>query len=264
MLRLCNISKRFNEGTINEITVIKNISLEVKKGDFITIVGSNGAGKSTLLNIIAGSYSLNEGEILLDGKDLTKLSEEKRAVFIGRVFQDPTKGTAPSMTILENLALADNKGQVYGLGFCIKKDRVNFYKEELSKLNLGLENKLNTKVSMLSGGQRQALSLIMATLKRPEILLLDEHTAALDPNTSENIINITENLVKEKHITTIMITHNINHAIGYGNRLIMMHQGEIILDKDNEEKAHITKESLISEFSKVTLDSGFDDRAILA
>ncbi|MEW8957116.1 ABC transporter ATP-binding protein, partial [Clostridium sp.] len=213
MLNIKSIEKKFNKGTLNETTLFNNFDLEINKGDFITIVGSNGAGKSTLLNIISGALDVDSGNIVLEGKDITTLKEHKRSKFIARVFQDPTKGTSPSMTILENLSLAENKGKRFGFSLGVNKKRIEDFKEQLSILNLGLEDKIHTKVGMLSGGQRQALSLLMATLKTPQVLLLDEHTAALDPKTSENIIELTDKIVKEKQITTIMITHNLNHAI---------------------------------------------------
>lgn len=264
MLRINSISKGFNKGTINETNIFNNFNLEINKGDFITIVGSNGAGKSTLLNIISGALELDSGNIILEEKDITNLKEHKKSRFISRVFQDPTKGTSPSMTILENLSLADNKGSSFGLSLGVNKKKIEEFKNHLSILNLGLEDKINTKVGMLSGGQRQALSLLMATLNTPKILLLDEHTAALDPKTSETIINLTNSIVKEKNITTIMITHNLNHAIESGNRLLMMHRGEIILDMREMEKNNLTKNDLIEEFNKITFKEELSDRIMFA
>lgn len=264
MLKINSISKGFNKGTINETNIFNNFSLEINKGDFITIVGSNGAGKSTLLNIISGALELDSGNIILEEKDITNLKEHKKSRFISRVFQDPTKGTSPSMTILENLSLADNKGSSFGLSLGVNKKKIEEFKNHLSILNLGLEDKINTKVGMLSGGQRQALSLLMATLNTPKILLLDEHTAALDPKTSETIINLTNSIVKEKNITTIMITHNLNHAIEFGNRLLMMHRGEIILDMGEMEKNNLTKNDLIEEFNKITFKEELSDRIMFA
>ncbi len=264
MLKINSISKGFNKGTINETNIFNNFNLEINKGDFITIVGSNGAGKSTLLNIISGALELDSGNILLEEKDITNLKEHKKSRFISRVFQDPTKGTSPSMTILENLSLADNKGSSFGLSLGVNKKKIEEFKNHLSILNLGLEDKINTKVGMLSGGQRQALSLLMATLNTPKILLLDEHTAALDPKTSETIINLTNSIVKEKNITTIMITHNLNHAIEFGNRLLMMHRGEIILDMREMEKNNLTKNDLIEEFNKITFKEELSDRIMFA
>lgn len=264
MLKLKSINKGFNKGTINETSIFNNFNLEINKGEYITIVGSNGAGKSTLLNIISGALELDSGNIFLEERDITNLKEHKKSKIISRVFQDPTKGTSPSMTILENLSLADNKGKKFGLSLGVNKKKIEEFKNHLSILNLGLEDKINTKVGMLSGGQRQALSLLMATLNTPKILLLDEHTAALDPKTSETIINLTNNIVKEKNITTIMITHNLNHAIEFGNRLLMMHRGETILDIGKIEKSNLTKNDLIEEFNKITFKEELSDRVMFA
>lgn len=264
MLKIESIKKGFNKGTVNETNIFDNFNLEINKGDFITIVGSNGAGKSTLLNIISGDIELDSGKIILEGKDITNLKEHRRAKFISRVFQDPTKGTSPSMTILENLSLADNKGSRFGLSLGVNKKKIEEFKNHLSILNLGLEDKLNTKVGMLSGGQRQALSLLMATLNTPKILLLDEHTAALDPKTSQNIINLTNSIIKEKNITAIMITHNLSHAIEFGNRLVMMHRGEAILDIGKLEKSNLTKNDLVEEFNKITFKEDLSDRVMFA
>ncbi|GAA0114927.1 ABC transporter ATP-binding protein [Clostridium senegalense] len=264
MLKLKSINKGFNKGTINETSILNNFNLEINKGEYITIVGSNGAGKSTLLNIISGALELDSGNIFLEERDITNLKEHKKSKIISRVFQDPTKGTSPSMTILENLSLADNKGKKFGLSLGVNKKKIEEFKNHLSILNLGLEDKINTKVGMLSGGQRQALSLLMATLNTPKILLLDEHTAALDPKTSETIINLTNDIVKEKNITTIMITHNLNHAIEFGNRLLMMHRGETILDIGKIEKSNLTKNDLIEEFNKITFKEELSDRVMFA
>lgn len=264
MLKIESIKKGFNKGTVNETNIFDNFNLEINKGDFITIVGSNGAGKSTLLNIISGDIELDSGKIILEGKDITNLKEHRRAKFISRVFQDPTKGTSPSMTILENLSLADNKGSRFGLSLGVNKKKIEEFKNHLSILNLGLEDKLNTKVGMLSGGQRQALSLLMATLNTPKILLLDEHTAALDPKTSQNIINLTNSIIKEKNITAIMVTHNLSHAIEFGNRLVMMHRGEAILDIGKLEKSNLTKNDLVEEFNKITFKEDLSDRVMFA
>lgn len=260
MLEIKSISKGFNRRTINEAIIFDGFNLEINNGDFITIVGSNGAGKSTLLNIISGGLEVDSGKLILEGKDITTLKEHRRSKFISRVFQDPTKGTSPSMTILENLSLADNKGSYFGLSLGVNKKKIEEFKNQLSILNLGLEDKINTKVGMLSGGQRQALSLLMATLHTPKILLLDEHTAALDPKTSENIINLTNKIIKEKNITAIMITHNLSHAIEYGNRLLMMHRGKAILDIGEYEKSQLTKNALVEEFNKITFKEELSDR----
>lgn len=264
MLKIKSINKGFNRGTLNEVSIFNNFNLDISKGDFITIVGSNGAGKSTLLNIISGALELDSGSIILEGKDITDLQEHRKSKFISRVFQDPTKGTSPSMTILENLSLAENKGNRFGLSLGVNKKKIEQFKDHLSILNLGLEDKMDTKVGMLSGGQRQALSLLMATLITPKILLLDEHTAALDPKTSETIINLTNSIVKEKGITTIMITHNLTHAIAFGNRLLMMHSGKTILDIGEAEKGHLTKNELIEEFNKITFKEELSDRTMFA
>lgn len=264
MLKIESIKKGFNKGTVNETNIFDNFNLEINKGDFITIVGSNGAGKSTLLNVISGDLELDSGKIILEGKDITNLKEHRRAKFISRVFQDPTKGTSPSMTILENLSLADNKGSRFGLSLGVNKKKIEEFKNHLSILNLGLEDKLNTKVGMLSGGQRQALSLLMATLNTPKILLLDEHTAALDPKTSETIINLTNNIIKEKNITAVMITHNLSHAIEFGNRLVMMHRGEAIIDIGKLAKNNLTKKDLVEEFNKITFKEDLSDRVMFA
>lgn len=264
MLEIKSINKGFNRRTINEAIIFDNFNLDINKGDFITIVGSNGAGKSTLLNIVSGVLALDSGKIILEGKDITKLKEYRRSKFISRVFQDPTKGTSPSMTILENLSLAANKGSNFGLSLGVNKKNIEEFKNQLSILNLGLEDKINTKVGMLSGGQRQALSLLMATLNTPKILLLDEHTAALDPKTSETIINLTNTIIKEKNITAIMITHNLSHAIEFGNRLLMMHRGEAVFDIGKEEKSNLTKNALIEEFNKVTFKEELSDRTLFA
>jgi len=263
MLNIKNIDKIFNAGTVNETKLFDKFNLLINKGDFITIVGSNGAGKSTVLNMISGTLPIDNGVMFLNETEITNMKEHNRAKFIARVFQDPTKGTSPSMTILENMALADNKGKRFGFAFGIDKKRINFYKEQLSILELGLEEKMDTKVGLLSGGQRQALSLLMATLKQPDLLLLDEHTAALDPKTSENIMAITDKIVKEKNITTLMITHNLNHAIDYGNRIIMMHNGKQVLDKVGMDKKELTKEKLIEHFTTVTFNGNLGDRVIL-
>lgn len=264
MLNIDSINKGFNRGTINETVIFDNFNLKINKGDFITVVGSNGAGKSTLLNVISGALEIDSGKITLEERDITNLKEHRRAKFISRVFQDPTKGTSPSMTILENLSLAENKGHSFGLSLGSNKKKIEEFKNHLSILNLGLEDKINTKVGLLSGGQRQALSLLMATLNTPKILLLDEHTAALDPKTSETIINLTNSIIKEKKTTAIMVTHNLNHAIEFGNRLIMMHRGESIIDIGQIEKRNLTKNVLIEEFNKITFKEELSDRIMFA
>ena len=264
MLQIQNLYKVFNKNTVNENVVFKKLNLTVNKGDYITIIGSNGAGKSTLLNIISGTIPVDGGMIMLGDKEISKLPEHKCTKFIGRVFQDPTKGTAPSMTILENMSMAYNKGKKFDLGFAVNKKDIPYFKELLSSLELGLEDKLYTQVGLLSGGQRQALSLIMTVMGNPEILLLDEHTAALDPKTSEKIIELTENIIKDKSITTLMVTHNLNHAIRLGNRLIMLHHGNVILDISGEEKKELTIEKLFKLFENNSEEDLISDRALFS
>jgi putative tryptophan/tyrosine transport system ATP-binding protein len=262
MLSVQNISKTFNKGTVNQNNVYKGLSVGVEEGDFITIIGSNGAGKSTLLNVISGVIPLDSGKIFLDDKDITKYPEYKRTRDISRVFQNPSMGVAPSMTILENMSMAYNKGRVYGLGRGVNKKNTDYFKEQLSKLELGLENKMNEKVGLLSGGQRQSLSLIMATMLHPKLLLLDEHTAALDPKTSAKIIKITNELVMENNITTMMVTHDLNHVTTLGNRVIMMHAGEIILDIRGKQKSELTIEKLLDHFDNANVM--LSDRTLLS
>lgn len=240
------------------------MNLKVNKGDFITIIGSNGAGKSTLFNLISGTLPLDGGNVMLGDKDISRLPEYKCTKLIGRVFQDPTKGTAPSMTILENMSMAYNKGKKFGLNFAVDKRKMPYFKELLSELELGLEDKLYTQVGLLSGGQRQALAIIMTVMGNPEVLLLDEHTAALDPKTSERIIELTEEIVKERGITTLMVTHNLNHAISLGNRLIMLHHGNVIFDIDGEEKKSLTKEKLLKCFESSIKDDLLSDRVLFS
>lgn len=264
MLSLNSISKSFNKGTINEISIFEDFNMDIRKGDFVSVVGSNGAGKSTLLNLISGNIIADKGTIKLNEENITHYENYKRSKFIGRVYQDPGKGTSPSMSIMENLSICNNKGKRFGLKFCIKKDTEKYFKDQLSILNMGLENKLNTKVGSLSGGQRQALSLLMATMVSPDVLLLDEHTAALDPNTSETIINITENIVKEKGITTIMVTHNLSHAITFGNRLILMHKGSIVKNLEEDFKSKLQVSDLIEEFKNVASSNDLSDTMLLS
>lgn len=264
LLQVQNLHKTFNKGTINENKLFKGVNLHVKEGDFITIIGSNGAGKSTLLNVITGAIPLDYGKITLEGKDISKLKEHKINKKVGRVYQDPTKGTAPSMTILENLSMAYNKGKSFGLSSAINKNNTEYFKTLLKPLNLGLEDKLHSKVGLLSGGQRQALSLIMAVMNSPKLLLLDEHTAALDPKTSEKIIEISQQVVEDKNITTLMVTHNLKQAMEIGNRLIMMHRGEIIVDIQGEEKKNLTMDKLLSYFEKTSSGDGISDRILFS
>lgn len=256
MLELKNIEKMYNPGTVNEICLFQDFSLTVDKGQFVSVVGSNGSGKTSMLNIICGSIPVESGSILVNGKDISKEKEFKRNERIGRVYQNPAMGTCPSMTILENMSLADNKGKTYGLGRGTNKDRIDYYKELLSQLNLGLEDKINIKVGALSGGQRQAMALLMSTMTPIEFLILDEHTAALDPKTAELIMELTGRLIKEKHLTTIMVTHNLRYAIEYGDRLIMMHQGKCVLDKAGAEKYEMSTEDVLGLFNEISIECG--------
>ena len=250
MLEIKNLYKTFNAGTINEKQALKNINLTLNNGDFVSVIGGNGAGKSTLLNAIAGSFKIDDGSIFLDGTDITNMLEHERAKFLGRVFQDPMRGTAGNMQIEENLALANRRGQKRTLKWQLKQEERNFFKEQLHQLNLGLEDRLETKVGLLSGGQRQALTLLMATMKKPQLLLLDEHTAALDPKTAKIVLDLTVNLVEKNQLTTFMVTHNMKDALRYGNRLIMMNEGEIILDVSGEDKKKLTVNDLLDLFNQ--------------
>ena len=263
MLEIKNISKTFNPGTVNEKVALDDVSLTLEDGDFVTVIGGNGAGKSTLLNAIAGVWPVDQGQIIIDGQDVTKLSEHKRAAFLGRVFQDPMNGTAATMGIEENLALALRRGTVRTLRSGIKGHEREAYKEMLSRLGLGLENRLTTKVGLLSGGQRQALTLLMATLKKPKLLLLDEHTAALDPKTAAKVLETTDMIVNRDKLTTLMITHNMKDAIVHGNRLIMMMEWKIILDIRGEEKKKLTVEDLLHKFEEASGEEFTNDKAIL-
>ena len=256
MLEIKNISKTFNAGTINEKKALDNLSLTLNDGDFVTVIGGNGAGKSTLLNAIAGTFMIDGGSVILDGKDITKLPEHKRAADLGRVFQDPMMGTAPTMQIEENLALAARRGKKRGLGWGITEGERAGYKEALASLGLGLEERMTSKVGLLSGGQRQALTLLMATIRKPKLLLLDEHTAALDPKTAAKVLEITDEIIERDHLTTLMITHNMKDAIKHGNRLIMMDAGKVVLDISGEEKKALTVADLLARFS---LASGHDE-----
>ena len=251
MLEIRNISKTFNPGTINEKKALSDLSLTLKDGDFVTVIGGNGAGKSTLLNAVAGVWPVDSGSILLDGEDITALPEHKRAKYIGRVFQDPMMGTAPNMQMEENLALALRRGQKRGLRWGVTKAERQVYREKLKTLGLGLEDRMTVKVGLLSGGQRQALTLLMASLRKPKLLLLDEHTAALDPATAAKVLELSDQIVEENGLTARMITHNMTDAIKHGNRLIMMDQGRIILDIEGEDKKHLTKKDLMDKFAQV-------------
>ena len=263
MLEIKNIFKTFNPGTINEKRALNGVSLTLNDGDFVTIIGGNGAGKSTLMNAIAGVFGVDAGSILIDGVDVTNLPEYKRAKYIGRVFQDPMMGTAATMQIEENLALAARRGAKRTLRSGITKAEREKYREQLKILDLGLENRMTAKVGLLSGGQRQALTLLMATLKKPKLLLLDEHTAALDPKTAEKVLDATERIVAKDRLTTVMITHNMRDAIAHGNRLIMMYEGRIALDISGEEKQKLTVEDLLAKFGQATGSNEANDRMLL-
>ena len=263
MLELRNVTKIFNAGTVNEKKALSDLSLTLNPGDFVTIIGGNGAGKSTMLNMVAGVYPVDGGEIRIDGVNVTALPEHKRAKYIGRVFQDPMMGTAADMWVEENLAIADRRGKMRGFKWAItKKDKIA-YREALAELDLGLENRMTTKMGLLSGGQRQAITLLMATLKRPKLLLLDEHTAALDPKTAAKVLDITDRLIVENELTALMVTHNMKDAIAHGNRLIMMNAGRIVLDVSGEEKKNLTIESLLEKFSQASGAEFASDRALL-
>lgn len=256
MLELKNIYKYYNPGTVNEMCLFQDFNFTVKDGEFVSVVGSNGSGKTSMLNIICGSIPVESGQIFLDGKDITKAKEFRRNEKIGRVYQNPALGTCPSMTILENMSLADNKGKRYGLGRGTNKGRMEYYRELLRPLNLGLEDKMHVKVGSLSGGQRQAMALLMSTMAPIEFLILDEHTAALDPKTAEIIMELTGKLVKEKHLTTIMVTHNLRYAVEYGDRLVMMHQGDCVIDCAGEEKAATTIDEILEKFNEISIECG--------
>ncbi|MGM9669405.1 MAG: ABC transporter ATP-binding protein [Faecousia sp.] len=263
MLELKNITKIFNPGTVNEKVALNDLSLTLEDGDFVTVIGGNGAGKSTMLNAISGVWKPDDGQILIDGMDVTSMPEYRRAKFLGRVFQDPMMGTAAGMGIDENLALASRRGQRRGLKWGISKAERERYRQLLQTLGLGLEDRMSTKVGLLSGGQRQAVTLLMASLQQPRLLLLDEHTAALDPKTAAKVLEISDQIIEANHLTALMVTHNMHDAIAHGNRLIMMHNGRIILDISGEEKKKLTVEQLLAQFSKVSGEAFANDRALL-
>ena len=264
MLELKNISKTFFPGTVHEKTALDNLSLTLHEGDFVTVIGGNGAGKSTMLNAIAGTFSVDSGSILIDGKDVTRLPEFKRAALLGRVFQDPMMGTAPTMQIQENLALAARRGKHRGLKWGITPQEEQEYYQKLKDLDLGLEDRMKAKVGLLSGGQRQALTLLMAALQKPKLLLLDEHTAALDPRTAAKVLELSDKIVEENPLTTMMITHNMRDAIAHGNRLIMMDAGHVVLDISGEEKKKLTVSDLLTLFSKASGTEANDDKLLLS
>ncbi|EFM11492.1 ABC transporter related protein [Paenibacillus curdlanolyticus YK9] len=263
MIEIAKVSKLFNPGTVDEKIALIGIELKLHPGDFVTVIGSNGAGKSTLMNIISGVMKPDTGEVRIEGSNISHLPEYRRSRWIGRVFQDPMAGTAPTMTIEENLAMAYKRGQARGFQIGVTRTRRALFKEQLSKLGIGLENRLKAKVGLLSGGERQALSLLMATFTRPQILLLDEHTAALDPARAELITNLTETIVRDMQLTTLMVTHNMEQAIKLGNRLIMMDKGRIILDVDQKRKKNLTVEQLLGEFEQISGRKLADDRVVL-
>ena len=256
MIELKHIDKYYNIGTVNEVCLFKDFNLTVDDGDFISVIGSNGSGKTSMLNLICGSLEAEAGNIILNGEDISHQKEYIRQRKIGRVYQNPAMGTCPSMTILENMSLADNKGKTFGLSRGTNKARINYYKEQLSQLGLGLEDKMDVKVGALSGGQRQAMALLMSTMTPIEFLILDEHTAALDPKTAELIMQLTDKIVKEKKLTTIMVTHNLRYAIEYGNRLVMMHQGNAILDKKGKEKDEMSVDDILTLFNEISIECG--------
>ncbi len=264
MLKIENVYKTFNAGTVNEKTALKGLNLELKEGDFVTVIGGNGAGKSTMLNAVTGVFGVDSGKISIDGVDVTHLPEYKRAQFIGRVFQDPMMGTAATMQIEENLALAARRGKKRNLRTGISNAEREEYREQLKILDLGLEDRMTAKVGLLSGGQRQALTLLMATLRKPKLLLLDEHTAALDPKTAAKVLEATEKIVRKDHLTTLMITHNMRDAIAHGNRLIMMYEGRVVVDVSGEEKQKLTVEQLLNLFSQASGSDEADDKLLLS
>ena len=256
MLELKNITKVYNPGTVHENVLFRDFSFGVDEGSFVSVVGSNGSGKTSLLNILCGSIPVEGGAIFMDGRDITRVREYRRYARMGRVYQDPAKGTCATMTILENLAMADNKGKPYGLGWGINKRRIGAYRDMLAPLGLGLEDKLGVTVGSLSGGQRQTLALLMATMNPIDFLILDEHTAALDPKTAEIVMELTNRVVNEKHLTTLMVTHNLRHAVEYGDRLVMMHQGHIVLDRSGSEKESTRVEDVLTLFNEVSVECG--------
>lgn len=264
MLKVEQVVKVFGHGTINEKVALNGLNLSLEKGDFVTVIGGNGAGKSTMLNSVAGVYAVDDGRIVIDGVDVTHLSEHKRAAYLGRVFQDPMMGTAADMTIEENLAMAARRGKKRTLRWYITNKERKEYTELLSQLELGLESRLTHKVGLLSGGQRQALTLLMATLQKPKILLLDEHTAALDPKTAAKVLELSAKLIRENNLTAMMVTHNMNDAIKYGNRLIMMNEGQILYEVGGEAKQQLQKEDLIALFAKKAGDGLVSDRVLLS
>ena len=263
MLKLIDIQKTFNAGTVNAKPALRGVSLTINDGDFITVIGGNGAGKSTMLNMISGTYSCDGGRIELDGRNITDMNEVQRARYMGRVFQDPMMGTAASMSILENLGMARRRTKRRTLAWGVRKNEPEEYRQMVKDFDLGLENRLTTKVGLLSGGQRQAITLLMATMQRPKLLLLDEHTAALDPKTAAKVLELTEKIIREDNLTALMVTHNMRDAIRLGNRLIMMHEGRVIYDVSGEEKAKLTVEDLLKKFTEASQGEFANDRMLL-
>ena len=264
MLTITNVRKTFNKGTINEKKALNGINLHLESGDFVTIIGGNGAGKSTMLNMIAGVYPIDSGKIVIDGINISREPEHRRVKYIGRVFQDPMRGTAANMEIQENLAMALRRGKIRGLGWGIRNNEKDYYRTALAQLDLGLQTRMTSKVGLLSGGQRQALTLLMATLQKPKLLLLDEHTAALDPKTARKVLELTEKIVNEQELTALMVTHNMKDAIQIGNRLIMMHEGRIIYDVSGEDKKKLQVEDLLEKFETASGEEFANDRMMLA
>lgn len=256
MIELKHIEKYYNQGTVNEMCLFEDFNLSIEHGQFVSVVGSNGSGKTSMLNIICGSIPVDNGRIILNGSDITNMPEFKRQRKIGRVYQNPAAGTCPNMTILENMALADNKGKPFNLRLGTNKQQIDYYRHLLSSLGLGLENKLQVKVGVLSGGQRQAMALLMSTMTPIEFLILDEHTAALDPKTAEIIMELTDKIVKEKDLTTIMVTHNLRYAVQYGNRLLMMHQGQAVIDRAGDEKTSVEIDDILEKFNEISIECG--------
>ena len=256
MLEVRNITKIYNQGTVTEHTLFKDFSLTVEKGQFVSIVGSNGSGKSSLLNIICGSIPIESGEVLVEGQSITKLKEFQRYASMGRVYQDPAAGTCPGLTMLENMSLADNKGKPFGLSRGVNKRRIDFYRHQLQSLGLGLEDKMDVKRGSLSGGQRQAVALLMATMTPLKFLILDEHTAALDPKTAEIIMELTDKVVREKQLTAMMVTHNLRYAVEYGDRILMMNQGHVVLDRAGAEKKDPSIDDVLGMFNKISIECG--------
>ncbi len=256
MLELKHITKIYQAGTVNETCLFDDFSLAVPDGQFVSVVGSNGSGKTSMLNIICGSIDIEEGQVLVGGKNIARMSEFRRHRTVGRVYQNPAMGTCPTMTILENMALADNKGKPFNLRRGTDKRRIEFYRDQLSRLNLGLEDKLSVRVGSLSGGQRQAMALLMSTMTPIDFLILDEHTAALDPKTAETIMQLTGKIVTEKRLTTIMVTHNLRYAVEYGDRVLMMHQGKVVYDKAGAEKQEVTTDTLLGLFNEISIECG--------